>query len=82
VTVRELVKLLQTMPQDVVVVYKFHSDFEVLEAEDVELSVPNDEFGLIHHHGHIMDFDRVRWWDAYRDGAPPEYITAVIFPGN
>lgn len=97
-TVRELIELLQTFPQDALVICTFCSDYDKIDPDDITLMEPKDGEGLINHHGHIMHLPK-KWredkktvnemnWEKKMGRGPgvpqeePVLITAVHFKGN
>jgi hypothetical protein len=92
-TVRELIALLSTMPQDAPVIRTFCSDFDEVDADQISVLVPDETGGIIRHHGHLMRCQR-NWLDTgearvgkYMDrleNVPPEsaFLTCVHFAGN
>ncbi len=91
-TVRELIQLLQTMPPDAPVITTFCSDFVDVEPDQITLMSPDDEGGLIRHHGHLMhckkewlgtDQPITKYGEKLRQvplTAP--FLTCVHFSGN
>lgn len=77
VTVGELIAHLLTMPLDAPVIYRAMSDWTELRADEVRLVRPEDQVvarrsghGFYDHHYYTTDPE------------PPNYVTAVCFPGN
>lgn len=81
--VKELIELLQTMPQDALVITTIYSDYAEVERDHISLKVPKDGEGLIVHHGHVMHLEK-NWWPKPLGERPenPKFITAVHFAGN
>ena len=79
--VRELIELLQAMPQDALVITSLHSDYVEVERDDIALMEPSRR--LISHNGHLMIL-QPKWWPAGLGPMPtsPTFITAVHFAGN
>lgn len=84
-TVKELIALLQTTPQDALVTQTLFSDYKELEPGDISvMDGPRpDGSGLIRHHGHLM-WMHGNWWPKHEGEKPakPEYVKAVHFNGN
>ena len=88
-TVREFIVLLQTMPQDAIMIQTMCSDYNDLEETDITLILPKSR--LIRHYGHLM-YLQEEWelpvWSYQQGGegkdAPsnPEFLTAVHIAGN
>lgn len=77
-TVRELIKLLEAMPQDALVIHTLYSDYEETRPEDVILIDGAKNFeqhgtGLARHNGHLMSVHK-RWLP---EGFTAEFVTAV-----
>jgi hypothetical protein len=77
-TVRELIKHLHTLPQDVDVIYRYHSEYEKLDEDFIKLHVAGDkeihyrpEQGYCTFHSYWCPKDFV-----------PDFRTVVVFPGN
>lgn len=75
-TVKELINLLKTFPQDAIVIQTMHSDFQDVEKETFTLITPDHR--LIRHHGHLMYVQR-KWLE---ENQTFEYLTAVHIEGN
>lgn len=65
-TVKELIVLLQTKPQDAVVITTMCSDFADVDAEHITVIDGKADYektgtGLIRHRGHLMEL-RKEWW--------------------
>ncbi len=91
-TVRELIQLLNTMPQDALVIQTMCSDYSDVEANHITLMVPDEEGGMIRHHGHLMQCKR-EWlgtkqptskYRAHLKDVPQDtqFLTCVHFAGN
>ncbi len=76
-TVRELREKLATMPDNVEVIYSYHSEYAILTDTDIRL-VPAQSKEICERRGqHIR----------YRDGVwpsteKPKFVTVVVLPGN
>jgi len=79
--VKELIELLKTFPEDALVIYTAYSDYNPLETNDIRLITSEEK--LISHKGHLMNIKEA-WLDLRNNQFenPPEYLTAVLFPGN
>jgi len=77
-TVKELIALLEKMPQDAIVINTMMSDYSEVEPYDITL-LQGEEGRVIRHRGHLMKLRR-SWWP--KDLGEPEYLTAVHFKGN
>ncbi len=80
-TVKELIDLLATLPQDFTVIYQCCSDYSVLEADSILVQKDTDELKLwvsaIPHHNMTGVFRR---YDG--SGVQVKPSNVVIFPGN
>lgn len=84
-TVRELIKHLETLPQDYTVAFDLHSEVKLMEKEEIEVVHATDK-KLVKHHN-MSDWLRTYYahqWEG--DGSlskmTPEFVDAVVFPGN
>lgn len=92
-TVKELIELLQAMPQDALVIRTLFSDYDTVEPKQIRLMEPKDGEGIISHNGHLM-WLRKGWWPSEKHSgiarqiAPgeeigtPQLLTCVHFDGN
>lgn len=86
-TVAELIKLLQKMPQDVIVIEGYMSDYLELSEDDFTVMDGAKDYaekgrGLIRHKGHLMLLEKY-WNDRTLSGFKnPEFVTAVYIRGN
>lgn len=78
-TVQELIDHLKRFPPDVVVLYRYASDWSELAADKVRLTTPEDEDKIAYRSGAYCEGYKREW---YPPGEEPVYITAVTFPGN
>lgn len=76
--VSDLIEKLKTFPPDATVIYQIYSDYDLLKAEDISF-VKAEDRRIILHNGHCMSWNE-RW--KPKDVDDPQFITAVIFPGN
>lgn len=82
-TVRELIEHLQTLPPDLDVIYRFCSDYSVLEAGDIDLQTSSDpltRFTAVKHHN--MPGEYRAYYPIEKEDPKPTPANVVIFPGN
>jgi hypothetical protein len=66
-TVKELIKLLQTYPSTLQVAYRLHSEQKILEADEIELK-------------NLCEYRPDGWVQDERPDMPTQQY--VLFPGN
>lgn len=76
--VRELIEHLQTLPQELEVIYSYHSDYEVLRAEDIEHCEARGKSTVLRGGRYAHTYPGYQW----PPGEQPVYVDVVIFPGN
>lgn len=85
ITVKELIKHLKTLPQDYQVLYCLHSDYAVLDLEEIEVQHSTDKLNygtaILHHNmpGEYRSYGGDR---EYKGQKLPTPASVVIFPGN
>lgn len=90
-TVKELIAHLQMLPQDAIVITSYFSDYQEIDTSHISLIDGHTDFekngtGLIRHHGHLMELNRV-WIEQghyaaeFQKSLPaePEFVVAVCF---
>jgi hypothetical protein len=77
-TVTELIEKLKALPGDAPVIYQFHSDWAMLDAEGVTYTASESK-RLVIRGGIIRDAYPE---DHYPKGEKPVYVSAVCLPGN
>lgn len=78
-TVAELVTHLQTLPQDLKVIYRCCSDYDDLEADEIDVVLAEDK-KIVKHHNLINTHRDYRSWE--HKTMVPEFVSVVVFPGN
>lgn len=84
-TVRELIEVLKTMPQDFPVIYRNCSDYSNMEPEQLQIQRSTDSLdyaSAIHHHNMLGEFRRYTGPREYGNLPLPTPADVVIFPGN
>ncbi len=76
-TVKELIERLQQFPEGAPIVYPYRSDYAPLSADDVRLERAEDRT-LVYRTGGVRDTYPAKQWGDEK----PEFVTAVVFPGN
>lgn len=76
-TVQELIEKLKGFPADAEVIYRMHSEFDVLNVDDPALVRAEDE-EIIYRNGRYMRCDK----DWLAPGERAEWTTVVTLPGN
>ena len=84
-TVKELIEHLQTLPQDFMVAYELHSETKLMEPDEIRVVRMADK-KLVKHHNMP---DWLRAYSPYewekggsKSGLTPEFVNAIVFPGN
>lgn len=83
--VKELIELLASVPQDAEVIYRYCSDYSVLNAQDIKIQRSSDALfqgSFVVHHNMP---ERFRVYDPreHKEGSPlPKPPDLVILPGN
>lgn len=83
--VKELIELLQTMPQESEVIYSCYSDYTVLDADTIKVQKSTDSltYGCpIPHHNMPGEFRRYVGPHEYGNLPLPTPANVVILPGN
>ncbi len=86
-TVRELIKHLETLPQDYLVVYKCCSDYTKMDADEVIILNAEDKEIVQHHNipDQVRSYRSTEYAKKY-EGMPknsePKFLDCVVFPGN
>ncbi len=80
-TVRELIKHLETLPQDFEVAYQCCSDVSAMEAIDITVHFA-EEKRIIRHHNMSEGFRYYRDYEYRKVTMIPEFANIVMFPGN
>lgn len=72
ITAKELIKHLQTLPQDMPIVYQIHSEHKLLELTEIRI----EKLQPARNDGWVHDVWRVR------DEPRLEKVEYLVFPGN
>ena len=79
-TVKDLIGVLEKMPQDAVVIYASHSEYTPMDPDEVTLHTPETKTMTVRHGNYRRYYD---YHDKlYPQGESPIFTTAVAFPGN
>lgn len=83
--VKELIELLATVPQDFEIIYRYCSDYSVLDAKDIKVQRSSDALvtGSVIAHHNMSERFRTYWQPEQGENEPlPKPLDLVILPGN
>lgn len=81
-TVQDLIDYLSTLPLDFPIVYRFCSDYEVMDVDDINVQTEGGElcYGTVIEHHNMPG--RYRKYSDEKMTPAPKPANVVVFPGN
>lgn len=77
-TVGELITKLQEYSFDTQVIYRLHSDYAMLEPEDITFASSQEQLVCLRGGRYCIATEYKHCWGKEK----PEFVSALVFPGN